>query len=144
LVSVRHDERPVDETPVHTDGLPDTPVRDRNIPATGWLEAPTSLLRLGEQLPGRPTAFYKRRIGRWLLWRAGPPSRGDAVYWACSVDDTGEQFTFRLLPDGSGSGVGPSGTRHERFRSWKEDLRDAHPPSDGSDGSRSQDRASTG
>jgi hypothetical protein len=30
-----------------------------------------------------------------------------------------------LFPDGSGDGVGPSGERHGRFRSWKEDLRDA-------------------
>jgi hypothetical protein len=35
------------------------------------------------------------------------------------------QFVFRLHPDGTGDGVGPSGSRHERFRAWKEDLRDA-------------------
>jgi hypothetical protein len=35
------------------------------------------------------------------------------------------RFTFRLFPDGNGDGVGPSGQRHTRFRSWKEDLRDA-------------------
>jgi hypothetical protein len=29
------------------------------------------------------------------------------------------------MPDGSADGIGPSGTRHDRFRSWKEDLRDA-------------------
>ena len=27
--------------------------------------------------------------------------------------------------DGTAEGVGPSGTRHDRFRAWKEDLRDA-------------------
>jgi len=31
---------------------------------------------------------------------------------------------FRLFPDGTGDGVGPSGRAHSRFRTWKEDLRD--------------------
>ena len=30
---LRYDERPEDDTPVHTDGLPPTPQRDRNVPA---------------------------------------------------------------------------------------------------------------
>ena len=34
--------------------------------------------------------------------------------------------TFRLHPDGTGEGTGPSGAAHDRFRTWKEDLRD-HP-----------------
>ena len=122
---MRYDERPTDHTPVHTDELPDTPMRDRNIPATAWLEAPDELLSLGSDLLGAPVAEYKRRIGGWLLWRAGPATEGDARYWAC--DDVGlqRQFVFRLRPDGTGEGLGPSGTRHERFRAWKEDLRDA-------------------
>jgi hypothetical protein len=37
------------------------------------------------------------------------------------------RFTFRLFPDGTGDGLGPSGERHTRFRSWKEDLRDSTP-----------------
>ena len=120
----RYDERPLDSTPIHTVDLPDTPVRDRNIPATAWIEAPADLLGLGEDLPGQPVADYKRRIGRWLLWRAGPASKGDARYFAVDAAEvtSGERFTFRLFPDGSGDGVGPSGTRHERFRAWKEDL----------------------
>lgn len=120
----RYDERPLDSTPVHTVDLPDTPVRDRNIPATAWIEAPADLLGLGEDLPGRPVADYKRRIGRWLLWRAGPASKGDARYFAVDAAEVtaGERFTFRLFLDGSGDGIGPSGTRHERFRAWKEDL----------------------
>jgi hypothetical protein len=55
---VRYDERPADDTPVHTDELPPTPIRDRNIPATAWVEAPASLLRLGDDLPGQPVADY--------------------------------------------------------------------------------------
>jgi hypothetical protein len=121
---VRYDERPADHTPIHTADLPPTPVRDRNIVATAWIEAPPSLLTLGDDLPERPVAEYKRRIGDWLLWRAGPASDGDARYWAARHDDLATFVTLRLLPDGSADGVGPSGQRHDRFRSWKQDLRD--------------------
>ena len=123
--ALRYDERPYDETPVRTEDLPATPVRDRNIPATAWIEAPGDLLRLGDDLPRRPIADYKRRIGPWLLWRAGPASGADARYWVAHADDLSVRFTFRLYPDGSGDGLGPSGERHTRFRAWKEDLRDA-------------------
>jgi hypothetical protein len=119
-----YDRRPADHTPVHTADLPATPVRDRNIPATAWVEAPAALLALGDDLPGRPVAEYKRRVGRWLLWRAGPASHGDARYWAADAGDPRLAFTFRLFPDGSGEGAGPSGAVHHRFRTWKEDLRD--------------------
>ena len=121
---MRYDERPLDATPVHTADLPPTPTRDRNIPATAWVEAPDSLLTLGDDLPGRPVAEYKRRIGPWLLWRAGPAKGADARYWAARDDRLDESFTLRLLPDGSADGVGPSGARVDRFRAWKEDLRD--------------------
>ena len=124
-MSLRYDERPADHTPVHTAELPPTPVRDRNIPATAWVEAPPELLALGDDLPGRPVAEYKRRIGPWLLWRAGPASGGDARYWAGRADDTAVSYRLRLYPDGRADGAGPSGTVHERFRAWKEDLRDA-------------------
>jgi hypothetical protein len=119
---VRYDERPLDHTLVHTADLPPTPVRDRNIPATAWVEAPSALLTLGDDLPNRPVAEYKRRIGPWLLWRAGPASGGHARYWAGAADEPERHYTFRLFPDGDGDGVGPSGARHTRFRSWKEDL----------------------
>ena len=122
---LRYDERPADHTPIHTADLPDTPVRDRNIVATAWIEAPPELLSLGADLPGTPVADYKRRIKGWLLWRAGPATDADARYWACDATDLTRQFTFRLFPDGSGDGIGPSGTRHQRFRTWKEDLRDS-------------------
>jgi hypothetical protein len=119
---VRYDERPVDDTPLHTVDLPDTPVRDRNIPATAWIEAPPELLHLGDDLPGTPVAEYKRRIRPWLLWRAGPATGGDARYLAVRDDDLTVQHAFRLFPDGNGDGCGPSGERHTRFRAWKEDL----------------------
>jgi hypothetical protein len=117
------DERPIDPTPVHTDDLPPTPTRDRNIPATAWVEAPAELLAAGDDI-GAPAATYKRRIGRWLLWRAGPARRAHARYVAIDADDLTISFEFRLFPDGTGDGAGPGGTRHDRFRAWKEDLRD--------------------
>ena len=122
---MRYDERPVDDTPVHTLDLPPTPVRDRNIPATAWVEAPAELLALGDDLPGRPVAEYKRRIGPWLLWRAGPAAKANARYMALLADDLAVRHTFRLFEDGSGEGTGPSGRNHTRFREWKEDLRDS-------------------
>jgi hypothetical protein len=121
---VRYDERPADHTPIHTGDLPPTPVRDRNIVASAWVEAPASLLTLGDDLPDQPVAEYKRRIGPWILWRAGPAKHGDAHYWACADSDLDRAFTLRLFPDGSAEGTGPSGATHLRFRAWKEDLRD--------------------
>ena len=120
--ALRYDQRPADRTPIHTAALPATPTRDRNIVATAWVEAPAELLQLGADLPGHPEAEYKRRIGDWLLWRAGPAAGGDARYWACRADDPSTQHTFRLYPDNTGDGVGPSGRQHSRFRTWKEDL----------------------
>jgi len=124
------DQRPIDPTPVHTQDLPPTPIRDRNIPASAWIEAPTELLRLGDDI-NQPVITYKRRLGSWLLWRAGPASRANARYLAIDAADLSTQYTFRLFADGTGAGVGPSGIRVDRFRAWKEDL-NANQPS-GSD-----------
>lgn len=122
---MKSDDRPSDATPIHTEDLPATPTRDRNILATAWVEAPAELLTLGDDLdaPDGPlVTAYKRRIGPWLLWRAGPAKGADARYLALRSDDLSVQWTFRIRPDGSGDGVGPSGRRHERFRTWKQDL----------------------
>lgn len=121
--------RPTDDTPVHTADLPELPTRDRNIPATAWIEAPEALLGLGEPFDGT-VADYKRRIHGWLLWRSGPATKADAAYLAIAADDLSVMHRFRLHPDGSGEGTGPSGERHASFRSWKEDLRD-HPRPEG-------------
>ncbi len=121
---MRYDERPTDPTPLSTSDLPPTPVRDRNIPASAWREAPETLLSLGADLPGAPIAEYKRRIGPWILWRAGPAKGADACYWVCHERDLTRSYTFRLFADGSGSGVGPDGATVVRFREWKESLRD--------------------
>jgi hypothetical protein len=119
------DQRPVDDTPVHTTDLPATPTRDRNIPATAWTEAPAALRELGADLPGRPVAMYKRRIGPWLLWRAGPASGADARYLAVDSRDLAQHYAFRLFADGSGDGTAPDRQTHHRFRTWKEALRDS-------------------
>jgi hypothetical protein len=124
VTALPYDQRPDDDTPVHTSDLPATPIRDRAIPATAWIEAPASLLALGDDLPGQPIATYKRRIGPWLLWRAGPATKADARYWAARADDLTDEWTFTLTPDGNDHGTGPSGETHARFRAWKEDLRD--------------------
>ncbi len=121
---LRYDQRPADHTPVHTADLPDTPTRDRNIVASAWYEAPPELLALGDDLDGAPEAEYKRRIGRWLLWRAGP-AVGDARYLAIATDELAVQHAYRLRPEADGAngeGAGPSGVVHHRFRSWKVDL----------------------
>lgn len=118
-----YDKRPTDDTPIHTEDLPPNPQRDRNIPVTAWVEAPKVVRKAGADI-GQPDVFYKRRIGKWLLWRAGPATKANARYVAVEADDLERVFTFRLFPDGSGEGRGPSGAFHSRFRSWKEDLRD--------------------
>lgn len=115
------DERPIDPTPVHTEDLPPTPIRDRNIPASAWVEAPEVLLQSGDDI-GNPVIAYKRRIGRWLLWRAGPAAKANARYVAIAADDLAQHYLFRLFPDGTGEGLGPSGDTHARFREWKKDL----------------------
>lgn len=117
-------DRPLDLSPIGTELLPLTPPVDRNIPAEAWIEAPAELLALGDDI-GQPSVLYLRRIGPWLVWRAGPgtttaavPTRWMALHW----DDLERRCTFQLDPDGSGHGLGPSGNAHDRFRSWKEDL----------------------
>lgn len=134
VAAVPAGDRPADATPVHTEDLPATPQRTRTIPATAWVEAPAELLALGPRFGGPDglgtgsvageDASFLRRIGPWLLWRSGPARGGDACYWTARATDLTDQFTFRLFPDGTGDGAGPSGERHTRFRAWKEDLRD--------------------
>ena len=116
--------RPPTQRDWHTHELPATPQRSFLIPAERWLEAPEAVRHLGDDL-GITLVAYKRRIGRFLLWRAGPAARADARYAAVDDADLSRVLTFRLYPDGRGEGTGPDGARHTRFRSWKESLRDA-------------------
>lgn len=115
-------ERPFTADLYTTADLPDTPTRSFRIPATSWVAAPRRLLDLGSDL-GEPVE-YKRRIGEWLLWRAGP-AVGRARYMAVSEDCT--QFWVFELHGKRGEGSGPDGQVHERFRTWKEALL-AHSP----------------
>jgi hypothetical protein len=107
---------------VHTDGLPDLPQRDSRIPVARWIEAPPSISGLGDDLGAEVN--YLRRIHRYLLWRAGPAIGADARYGAVATDDLSRVWTFRLHADGNGEGLGPDGSVHDRFRTWKESLRD--------------------
>ncbi len=118
------EDRPPVTTDYHTDDLPPLPQRDYLIPAQRWVEAPGELRDLGVDF-GVELVAYKRRIGRFLLWRAGPASGSDARYMALASDDLAERYTFRLWPDGRAEGIGPDGHPHDRFRTWKESLRDA-------------------
>ena len=97
--ALRYDQRPDDDTPVHTADLPDTPTRDRNIVASRLDRgAGRAARRSATTCPAGPRPTYKRRIGTWLLWRAGPASGGDARYWAADRTDLARQMTFRLYP----------------------------------------------
>lgn len=116
------EERPLIAHDVHTDDLPPLPQRDSRIEAGRWLEAPTEIRELGADLGH--AAGYVRRIGRYLLWRAGPAVKADARYGAVAADDLSRIWTFRLHADGTGEGCGPDGVVHSRFRTWKEALRD--------------------
>ncbi len=118
------EDRPIDTAYYHTVELPALPTRDRNIVPECWIEAPPTLLSLGDDLGG-PLVAFKRRIGRWLLWRAGPAVKSHARYLALDSEDLSRQFVFRLWPDGKGEGTGPDGVVYARFRTWKEALRDS-------------------
>jgi len=107
----------------HTAELPELPQRDFLIPAPRWVEAPAELRELGADL-GIELVAYKRRIGRYLLWRAGPARKANSRYMAIAADDLTRRFVFNLYPDGTGAGIAPDGTEHTRFRTWKEALRD--------------------
>lgn len=120
------EQRPAVDHDVHTEELPPLPQRESRIVVSRWIEAPASIRTLGDDLPdGGSEAGYLRRIGRWLLWRAGPATGADARYGAVDADDLTRAFTFRLFADGTGRGTGPDGEEHTRFRAWKEALRDA-------------------
>ena len=117
------EERPPTDRDWHTEDLPPLPQRDYLIPATRWVEAPAALRDLGADI-GVDLVAFKRRIRRYLLWRAGPAVKANARYMAIDAADLERRFTFRLFPDGSGEGRGPDGVVHTRFRTWKEALRD--------------------
>jgi len=113
----RVEDRPFVTARFHTPELPATPQRDYRIAAASWIEAPDAVLHLGDALD--EPVEYKRRIGRFLLWRAGPPV-GESAYLAIDPD-RGESYEFRLHGK-EGVGFGADGVRHTRFRTWKESL----------------------
>ena len=116
-------QRPLDLTPIETHELPFTPPADRNIPAEAWTDAPPELLALGEEI-GETQVLYLRQLGPFLIWRAGPGHHPvDHPLDGARRRRPRRRFTFRQDDGGSGHGEGPSGRAHDRFRTWKEDLR---------------------
>jgi hypothetical protein len=107
---------------VHTHELPPLPQRESRIIASQWIEAPSEIMTLGDDLQADPG--YLRSIGRYLLWRAGPAVRARARYGAVDSTDLERIWTFELDVEGNGEGLGPDGIIHSRFRTWKESLRD--------------------
>lgn len=121
---LRTEERPLDPTPRTTAELPATPQRDRRIESRSWTSAPVALHDLGADI-NQQAVIYLRRLGhRWSLWRAGPAVDADTRYGAVDLTDETSIYTFRLYPDGHGVGTGPDGVEYDRFRTWKESLRD--------------------
>jgi hypothetical protein len=122
MAPVPAEDRPPVERDYTTAELPPLPQREYMIPATRWVDAPRSVLDLGHDL-GADLVVYIRRIGPYLLWRAGGPTKVHARYVAVNAGDLSDEWFFRLYPDGTGDGDAPDGTHHTRFRTWKEALR---------------------
>ena len=123
MSAVAADDRPFDFTPV-ADERPATDTHPRSQHRRHRLDSSSSseLLGLGEPLGiSAEATAYKRRIGYWLLWRAGP-ARGPALYLAIDSRDLNRSHLFELTASGEHTGTGPSGAVHTRFRAWKEDL----------------------
>ena len=121
-MNIPAEDRPLIDHMVHTHELPPLPQRESRIIASQWIEAPIEITALGEDLQTEPG--YLRRIGSYLLWRAGPAARARARYGAVDSTDLERIWTFELDADGNGEGLGPDGIIHSRFRTWKESLRD--------------------
>ena len=115
------EDRPPTERDWSTAELPPTPQRDFLIPSQRWTEAPPWLHSLGLDF-GVELVAYKRRIGRYLLWRAGPAVGADARYCAIDALDLQRHFVLRMYGDKSAEGSGPNGVTFTRFRVWKEAL----------------------
>ena len=105
--ALRDDERPDDDTPVHT---PNCRPRRRATTTSrrprGW-RRPPNCWRWARTPPTRPVADYKRRIGPWLLWRARPATGGDARYWAALADDFAVATRSACSSTARGAGSGP-------------------------------------
>ena len=118
---------PHDDTPVHTADLPATPDPRPQHPGDGvGRGARRAAGARRRPARHRPIAEYKRRIGPWLLWRAGPATRRRCPLLGRPGRRPRRQVHVPAVPRrATGQGVGPSGATHTRFRAWKEDLRDS-------------------
>jgi hypothetical protein len=121
-MSVATEDRAPVERDLHTEELPALPQRHSMVPAARWIEAPVEVRDLGRDF-GVELVTYIRRIGPYLLWRAGRAAGERARYCAVKADDLDERWRFDLDPEGNGSGTGPDGVEHHRFRDWKLSLK---------------------
>lgn len=128
-MSIPTEDRPPIDHDVHTDDLPPLPQRDSMIPAERWIEAPAAVRLLGAEI-GVDQVTYIRRIHDYLLWRAGRAAGEPARYCAVRADNLADRCFFALDAEGNGRGLGPDGSEHTRFRTWKVSLRDASADAD--------------
>ena len=126
-MALKYDERPADDTPIHTADLPaDAGARPQH-PGDGVDRG--ARRRSSTSATTCPAARWPTTSagsGRGCCGGPGPPPAPMPATSRCGPTTSTVHHTFRLFPDGDGDGTGPSGERHTRFRTWKEDLRD-HP-----------------
>src|SRR5680860_1749522 len=87
------EDRPPIDHDVRTADLPANPQREQMIPAGRWVEAPPEVRALGADL-GYDLVSYIRRIGRFLVWRAGPAT---VSYTHLRAHETDSYLVCRLL-----------------------------------------------
>ncbi len=129
LVSVTdalpYHQRPDDDTPVHTADLPATPLRDRAIPATAWVEAPAALLG-PRRRPARPAGGQLQAAHRPLAAVAGRPRHQGRRPLLGGPRRRPHRRPHLHPPPRRHRrrAPAPPAQVHQRFRTWKEDLRD--------------------
>ena len=121
--ALRYDQRPADHTPIHTEALPPTPIRDRNIVATAWIEAPEQLLTLGRR-SAEPTGGRVQAADRRLAAVAGGSGRGRRrpLLGGPRRRSHRSNTRFGCSQTTPATALGPAGSGTRSSDPWKEDL----------------------